>query len=106
MNLSELDASNFVPLHKRLLVKRVGKGYEGRIIFPEQGTGPQMTSGMAPPTLSHDKSKVCEVLAIGAGVRGVKVGDKVSVPGAGNCYPDLEDGDHILIREGDIAGIV
>lgn len=105
MTLSEIDPKHFIPIGKRLLVERVGKGYEGRIVIPEAHTGAQMSGGIEPPVLSHFLSQRCKVLAVGPQVRGVKVGDVVGVPGAGNCYPDLEDGNRLLIREGDIAGI-
>ena len=56
-----------------------------------------------------DISWLDKVLAVGPNVRGVKPGDIVNVPGAGNCYADLEDGQgpgsRLLIREGDIAGV-
>lgn len=106
MRLSEIDPDCFIPMHDRLLVERIGLGYEGKLIIPEQFAGAQMSSGLEPPTLSHFKAKICKVLAVGGRVKGVNVGDMVYVPGAGNCYADYEDGDRILIREGDIAGLV
>lgn len=112
MNLRDIDAEIFVPLghnRKALLVERVGKGYEGTLIIPTEHTGAAMSSGIEPPVLSHYLPKKCKVLAIGPNVRGIKVGDIINVPGAGNCYADLEDGtgegSRLLIREGDIAGV-
>ena len=112
MRLSEIDPEHFVPLgHKRkaLLVEPIGGGYEGKIIIPQETAGPVMSSGLEPPTLNHYRPTVCRVLAIGPNVRGVTPGDIVNVPGAGNCYADLEDGQgigsRVLIREGDIAFI-
>lgn len=112
MNLRDIDPASFLPLghnRKALLVERIGRAHEGRIIIPEQCTGPQMSSGIEPPVLSHYLPKKCKVLAVGPNVRGVKPGDIVNVPGAGNCYADYEDGSgegsRLLIREGDIAGV-
>lgn len=112
MNLSEIDPFKFLPIgHKKkaVLVERIGKGYEGRLIIPSAAEGASMSSGAEPPVLSHFLPKKCRVLAIGPKVFGVKVGDIVEVPGAGNCYADYEDGQgdgsRVLIREGDIAGI-
>ena len=110
MRLSDIDPKTFIPMgHKRkaLLVERIGGGYEGKLIIPEQFSGPQMSSGLEPPELSHYRPKICRVLSVGPAVREVKPGDVVNVPGAGNCYPDHEDGtgigSRVLIREGDIA---
>jgi hypothetical protein len=93
---------------KALLVERVGSGYDGVLIIPEQHRGASLSSGLEPPELSHFLSKKCRILAKGPAVTDeVKVGDVVCVPGAGNCYADEEDGtgdgSRLLIREGDIA---
>lgn len=112
MNLRDIDPAQFIPLghnRKALLVERIGKGYEGKLIIPADYEGASMSSGMEPPVLSHFLPQDCRVLSVGPNVRGVKVGDIVKVPGAGNCYADLEDGtgegSRLLIREGDIAGV-
>jgi hypothetical protein len=113
MNLSEIDPTKFVPMghdRKALLVERLDSAHAfPHLIIREQATGPEMTGGEAPPILEHYFPKRCKVLAVGPNVRGVKVGDVVNVPGAGNCYADLEDGtgegSRLLIREGDIAGV-
>jgi hypothetical protein len=112
VNLSEIDPTKFIPLghnRKALLVERVGKGYEGKIIIPNECVPAAMSSGIEPPVLSHYLPKKCRVLAVGPNVRWVKPGDIIDVPGAGNCYADLEDGtgegSRLLIREGDIAGV-
>lgn len=112
MNLRDINPAEFIPLghnRKALLVERIGKGYEGTLVIPEAHEGAAMSSGIEPPVLSHFLPKKCKVLAIGPNVRGVKVGDVIDVPGAGNCYADLEDGtgkgSRLLIREGDIAGV-
>lgn len=104
MNLQEIDPSKFVPLGKRLLVERIGKGYDGQIVIPDALTSAQMTSGIEPPILYHFIPRKCKVLSVGMRVKGVRVGDEIDVPGAGNCYADLEDGNRLMIREGDIAG--
>jgi hypothetical protein len=113
MNLREIDPSTFVPMghnRKALLVERIDGAHEfSHIIIPDQHSGASMTDGIEPPVLSHYLPKRCKVLAVGPNVRGVKVGDVVNVPGAGNCYADFEDGQgpgsRLLIREGDIAGV-
>jgi hypothetical protein len=113
VRLSEIDPEKFVPIgHKRkaLLVERIDGAHEFKhIIIPESAAGASLSSGLEPPDLSHFLPKRCKVLAVGPAVRGVKVGDIVNVPGAGNCYADLEDGQgpgsRLLIREGDIAGV-
>jgi hypothetical protein len=115
MRLLDIDPKTFVPMgHKRkaLLVERLGratKGHESSIIIPDAYQGASMTSGLEPPTLNHFLPTQCRVLAIGPKVRGVKVGDIIEVPGAGNCYADMEDGtgdgSRLMIREGDIAGV-
>jgi hypothetical protein len=113
VRLSELDPKTFVPLghnRKALLVERIDSAHEFQhIIIPEECKGAALSSGLEPPVLSHYLPKRCKVLAIGPNVRGVKPGDVVNVPGAGNCYADYEDGtgpgSRLLIREGDIAGV-
>jgi hypothetical protein len=112
MNLSEIDPKRFIPMgpdRKSLLVERIGKGYEGRIVIPAGASGAKMSKGAEPPELTHLLPKKCRVLAVGPKVRSVKVGDIVNVPGHGNCYADWEDGkgegSRLLIREGDIAFI-
>jgi hypothetical protein len=112
VRLSEIDPKKFTPLghnRKALLVERIDPIQVGSIIIPEQHAGARMTDGIEPPTLSHYLPKRCKVLAVGPNVRGVRVGDIVNVPGAGNCYADLEDGkdqgSRLMIREGDIAGV-
>jgi hypothetical protein len=104
MNLQAIDPSKFRPLGKRLLVERMGAGYEGRVVIPDAHQGPQMTSGIEPPVLYHFIPRKCKVLSVGLEVQGVAVGDIVDVPGSGNCYADAEDGNRILIRQGDITG--
>jgi len=112
VKLSEINPETFVPIgHKKkaVLVERIGEGYQGQIILPNDAVGAKMSSGLEPPELSHFLPKKCRVLAVGPKVYGVKPGDIVEVPGAGNCYADMEDGQgpgsRVLIREGDIAGI-
>ena len=113
MRLSEIDPEHFVPLgHKRkaLLVERIDGAHPfSHIIVPDSAAGAQLSSGLEPPDLSHYLPKRCKVLAVGPNVHGVQPGDIVNVPGAGNCYADLEDGQgpgsRLLIREGDIAGV-
>jgi co-chaperonin GroES (HSP10) len=106
MNLLSIDAAKFRPLGKRLLVERLNPGEmgSGLIIAPPAHREAQLSSGLLPPELSHYKGRKCRVLSVGLKVQGVQVGDVVDVPGAGNCYPDIEDGPRLMIREGDIAG--
>ena len=110
MNLRDIDPARFIPMghnRKALLVERLDEGRS--IIIPAAYAGPVMTSGLEPPVLEHYRPRKCRVLSVGPNVRGVKPGDIINVPGAGNCYADLEDGEGIgsrlLIREGDIAFI-
>jgi hypothetical protein len=107
MNLLSIDPTTFRPLGKRLLVERLNPGETGfgQIIAPPAYSEAQLSSGLEPPELSHYKGRKCRVLSVGLKVQGVQVGDIVDVPGAGNCYPDIEDGPRLMIREGDIAGI-
>jgi hypothetical protein len=112
MNLRDIDPEKFIPMghnRKAIFVERIGHSEPSRIIIPAQHAGANMTSGLEPPVLEHYLPRVCRVLSVGPNVRGVKPGDIVNVPGAGNCYADLEDGQGIgsrlLIREGDIAFI-
>lgn len=109
MNLSEIDPKTFVPMghnRKAILAERIGE--KSPLIVPDTACDPRMSSGLEPPELSHWRPKYMKILAIGPKVTGVRPGDVVCVPGAGNCYPDLEDGvgagSRVLIREGDIAG--
>ena len=107
MNLLSIDPTTFRPLGKRLLVERLNPGEmgSGLIVMAPGHRDAQMSSGLEPPELSHYKGRKCRVLSVGSKVQGVQVGDIVDVPGAGNCYPDIEDGPRLMIREGDIAGI-
>ncbi len=110
MNLRDIDPESFLPIgpnKKSLLVERVGQDEfgprVGSIIIPSEYAGEHMSSGLEPPVLTHYLSQKCKVLAVGPNVRGVSVGDLVNVPGHGNVYADAEDGNRLIIREGDIA---
>lgn len=57
-----------------------------------------------------DPNIYAKVTAVGPGINGrplcVKKGDVVIVPGVANRYPDWQEDENILIREGDIGLIV
>jgi len=86
------------PLDDRILVRRLKSNNNALIVLTD-----------APP------AQMAEVVAVGPGKWrknatrqpiGVKVGDVILVPGVANQFPDWTDGATLLIREGDIAGIV
>lgn len=87
----------FKPLDDRLLVRRLEE------------------KPMLILLTDREPNQMAEVLAVGpgawteAGYRRpleVKVGDVVLIPGAANRFPDWQDGEQLLIREGDIAGTI
>lgn len=82
------------PLHDRVLVKRL----------PEPELSVRRFKIWI-PDIARENTKFAEVLAVGEKVTGVKVGDKVLVPGIASKLPDWEDQEIMLIQEGDIGGI-
>lgn len=72
------------------------------------------SSGLFIPETAQKIAILCKVIAVGPGrwIEGefcktaVKPGDTVLVPGAGNQYPDWQQGQQILIQSEDIGAIV
>jgi co-chaperonin GroES (HSP10) len=91
MDFSEIDLTNFLPLHDRILVKRFGDFHPVLVI----------------PQVSRDFSKTAEVIAVGRGVRAeIKKGDLVLLPGIALTHPDFAHEDYAMITENDVGGIL
>jgi co-chaperonin GroES (HSP10) len=64
----------------------------------------------------REPNQMAEVLAVGPGAWDyevgyrraleVKIGDVVLIPGAANRFPDWQEGEQLLIREADVAGVL
>ena len=93
---------NIRPLHDRIVVRRLDeeRTSAGGIVIPDSATEKPMTG---------------EVLAVGNGKRqdngermtpDVSVGDKVLFGKYSGTEVNLDDGEHLIIREDDVLGIL
>src|SRR6266852_1763349 len=89
------------PMHDRVLVERLPQ---------EEKTH----SGLYIPEVGRKIAVLAKVIAVGPGrwedgvfcKTAVKPGDTVLVPGCGNTHPDWQEGQQILIQQGDIGAII
>jgi chaperonin GroES len=91
-----------IPSHERILLKRVGEGEKTK-------------GGIVVPDTAKEKQMQAKVIAVGKGevnkegkliLSEVKEGDRVLLSRYAGANIKIEGGEHLIVRENDILGIV
>jgi chaperonin GroES len=76
------------------------------VVVQQEEAESKTASGLYIPGGAQEKPKVAKVLAVGAGVRFVKVGDRVVYGGYSNTDVKLASETYILVKEENIFATV
>ncbi len=76
------------------------------VVAKQEEAETKTASGLYIPGGAQEKPKVAEVLAIGAGVKNVKVGDRIIYGGYSNTDIKLDNQTYMLIKEENIFATV
>lgn len=76
------------------------------VVVQQEEPEAKTASGIYLPTQAQEKPKVAKVLAVGKGVKEVKVGDRVVFGGYSNTELKHEGKEYILIKEENIYATV